>query len=65
AVYDQELNLDRFGSLIDPKGVDKVDITPRLGGCAVEPLEIEAHVRSQVVLVELQCLVEVSVHNVS
>ncbi|MCI46916.1 hypothetical protein A2U01_0068157, partial [Trifolium medium] len=43
AVYDHELNLDRFGSLIDPKGDDQVDVTPRLGGCAVEPLEIGAH----------------------
>ncbi|MCI87299.1 hypothetical protein A2U01_0108581, partial [Trifolium medium] len=43
AIYDQELNLDRFSSLVDPKGDDQVDVSPGLGGRAVEPLKIQAH----------------------
>ncbi|MCI48965.1 hypothetical protein A2U01_0070208, partial [Trifolium medium] len=53
-VYDQELDLDRFGSLFAAKGDDELNISLGLCGCTVESLEIGAHVRCQVGLVKLQ-----------
>ncbi|MCI52482.1 hypothetical protein A2U01_0073726, partial [Trifolium medium] len=44
---------------------NQVDIAPRFGRCVVEALEVRAHIRSQVTLVELYGLESVGIHNVT
>ncbi|MCI60761.1 hypothetical protein A2U01_0082017, partial [Trifolium medium] len=50
---------------IGTHGNNQVDIAPGFGRRAVEALEVGAHVRGQVALVELYGLESVGIHNVN